>query len=346
MQSMQPYYAYVPFGSVGYAVSVALIGIMLSISGIILGIGFALNSKKLKEVGKQELGQSVLNGILVGSLLMLFAGNGVVSSLINTLTLQNGTSISCTGMLTGNIAICFAYNYLVGPSAYTFMGTSNMSVLSLATYLLMVVYALYAVLGIFSTFLGPMLGQLRYISQALSAIAVSATVQASILAFVAVSALTLIMPLGIILRTFYPTRKLGGLLIALAIGLYVVLPLSYVFDAMVEHSFSQAYAYNYTQIQVSAKSLQSSILSSNTILSSNITGILNVGILGSVASFITSLLSSIANIVNMLLNEIAYLIVYAFIMPIFSALITIVSIRELAELLGSDASILSRLNLV
>ncbi len=58
------------------------------------------------------------------------------------------------------------------------------------------------------------------------------------LVFVAAGTLSVILPAGLVLRTFYPTRKLGGFLIAVAIGLYVVLPLSYVFNAMLANSYS------------------------------------------------------------------------------------------------------------
>lgn len=43
---------------------------------------------------------------------------------------------------------------------------------------------------------------------------------------------------GVFFRTFYFTRKLGGLFIALAIGFYIVLPLMYVFWASVLFSFT------------------------------------------------------------------------------------------------------------
>ena len=69
-----------PFGVYGFSVAVYVIGIMLSIAGISLGIGYAANKRSLKEFGKEEIYQSVINGVLVGSMLILFSQNGIVNS--------------------------------------------------------------------------------------------------------------------------------------------------------------------------------------------------------------------------------------------------------------------------
>ena len=46
----------------GYEISVYVISIMIAISGISLGIGYAFNEKRFKEFGKEELYQSVTDG--------------------------------------------------------------------------------------------------------------------------------------------------------------------------------------------------------------------------------------------------------------------------------------------
>jgi hypothetical protein len=66
-----------------YEISVALIAIMLSIAGIVLGMGFAIDDKKLKEFGRSEIYQCLINGIIVGSLIIAFSSNGIVTHLIN-----------------------------------------------------------------------------------------------------------------------------------------------------------------------------------------------------------------------------------------------------------------------
>ena len=68
-----------PFGAYGFSIAVYVIGIMLAIAGISLGIGYAANKRSLKEFGKEEIYQSVINGVLVGSMLILFSQNGIVN---------------------------------------------------------------------------------------------------------------------------------------------------------------------------------------------------------------------------------------------------------------------------
>ncbi|MGC8676100.1 MAG: hypothetical protein ACP5T3_01100 [Candidatus Micrarchaeia archaeon] len=325
-----------PFGAYGYAISVLVISIMISASGIVLGVGFATDNKRLKEFGKSELMQSAVNGMLVGSLLVLFAGGGVIATLINSTALQKNTSINCMGVLSGNAAMCLAYDYLVGSSPYTFMGHSNTSIFDLCVALLLPLYALYAVLGAFGTFLAPLLNQIKYLTQILSATAISATVQAAFLLFSAATSLTLIMPLGIVLRSFYPSRKLGGFLIAVAIGLYAIFPLTYVMDAYAANSFTGSVLSSASSISSLSSSMQQSPANET---AAN-------GILSGAYAIVKPIINEIASVVNSLMSVVAYAIIYAFVLPAFSVVVTIVGIKELAQLLGSDASILNRLSMV
>ena len=80
-----------PFGPYGFNVAVLLISIMISVSGILLALGYAIDDKKLKEIGRRELYQSIVNGILVGSLLFLFINNGPISVLVNSLMPKNSS---------------------------------------------------------------------------------------------------------------------------------------------------------------------------------------------------------------------------------------------------------------
>jgi hypothetical protein len=316
-----------PFGEYGFNVSVLLVGIMLAIAGIVLGVGYAINNKKLKEFGKEELVQSVINGALVGGLLLLFVGNGPIDSLINSLVMANGTSMSCAAYLSQNSAICFAYNYLVGPGKYYFMGTPHDSILTTATTAILLLLGLYAVLGLLKTFLSPLLSMIQSAVQALGATAVSAAVQASVLSFIAVSALTVILPAGLILRSLYPTRKLGGFLIALAICLYVVLPLTYVMNATIAGAYSTATnSTGLGAVSLNSAGIENSVVSA----SGNST---NSSVILSAVSGVQSWTSSF---LNGMFGEVAYFIVYAFIMPAFSLVLTGISLRELSRLLGSD----------
>ncbi len=319
-----------PFGAYGLSISVLLVSIMLTVGGVSLGLGYALNEKRFKEFGRNEIFQSLVNGALVGGLLVMFTSGGLVGMLVNSVTLANGTSANCAPFLQYNAAICFAYNYLAGPAPYSYMGSYHSSVLSSVTTVITGLIPLYAVLGIFRTFLSPVLSQIQSAVQVLGAAAVSVTVQASVLMFIAVSALSVLLPLGLILRSFYPSRKTGGFLIALTIGLYLVLPLSYLMNATIAAQYSlvsgQASLFTLSQ---SFNGISSSILTYAN-AGANTTGI--VSALYSVGGGIAAQLS---DLISYLFNAIAYFIVCTFLLPAFSLMLTAISVRELSELLGA-----------
>ena len=323
---------------------------MLAISGISLGLGYALSERKLKDFGRKELFESIFNGIIIGSLFVLFSNNGAISILINQLVLQNGTTINCSAFLAQNPAICLANNYLVG-SSYTFGGITHSSVLTTVSTMIVGLISLNTALGLIAaakidffivTFslsyvVSPLISQIQYIVRILSTVAISTVVQSSVLLFAAVSSLTIILPSGMILRSFYPTRKLGGFLMATAIGLYVVLPLSYVMNASLASSFTiNVNATSLSEISLSASNLQGTLLNSGEqAQKSNYTDV--PSILNTITSSITGISTAITNLINGLLGFVAYLIVYSFVLPIFSLIITGISIRELSQILGAEA---------
>lgn len=329
-----------PFGTYGLSISVLLVSAMLAIGGILLGLGYALNDRRFKEFGKNEILQSLINGALVGGFLLFFVSGGVVDTLVNSLVLTNGTSISCASFLQTNSAICFAYNYLIGPKQYYYQGSYRFSVLSSITLIVTALISLYAVLGLFKLFLSPVLAQIQSAVQMLGTAAVSVTVQASVLMFIAASALTLMLPTGLILRSFYPTRKMGSFLIALTIGLYLVLPLTYLMNATIASYYGSASG------QSGLSTLTANLSSiKNITLSYASQGTNSTGIVAELVSLGSQLSSQLSGLVSYLYNAVAYFIVYTFVLPAFSLMLTAISVKELATLMGSD-NFFGRFNLL
>lgn len=339
-------------GQYGFTVAVCVISIMIAVAGISFGLGYAFNEKRLKDFGRKELLECVLNGIIIGTIFTLFYTNGPVTLLINQLTLTNSTSLNCSSFMSNNTAICLSYDYLVSPTPYTFMGASHYSVLSSVSETMAELTVLNGIMGLIAAIkinlilvsfspsyvFAPIISQVSYIIRILSTIAISAIVQAAVLQFAAIGALTILLPTGIILRTFYPTRKLGGFLMAVAIGLYVVLPLSYVFNATMANSYGSAV--NQTslqQVSLSASNIKDTLLSTAGTNQTSATGASYGSLIGPIESVITGFTSYIATLINSLLSQLAYFIVYAFVLPVFSLIMTGISIREFAELLGSEA---------
>jgi hypothetical protein len=220
------------------------------------------------------------------------------------------------------------------------MGTYHFSVLTSVMGMIVPLVSLYAVLGNYKIFLSPILSQIQSVVQVLGAAAVSATVQASILMFIAASAIVLILPLGLILRSFYPTRGLGSFLIALTIGLYLVFPLTYVMNATIANYYGSA----------TSQSAISSVSSNATSIGSSVTSYVTQntsqnGILSLATDAWNTIVGGISGLLNYLFSAVAYFIVYSFVLPAFSLMITGISVRELSKVLGSD-SVLGKFNLL
>jgi len=67
----------------------------------------------------------------------------------------------------------------------------------------------------------------EYMADQLTWLGVFTYMQIAIMKFVETSMFTIFLPIGIILRAFPPTRGAGAVMIALAIGFYIVYPFTY-----------------------------------------------------------------------------------------------------------------------
>ena len=327
----------------GFSVAVSVLAIMISIGGISVGIGYATSNRRLKEFGRDELNQCLVNGLLIGGMAALFLPSGIITSIINSATF-NGTSVQCPAYLSSNAAICFANGYLSG-GGYFLNGVQHASILFQSTGLIISLLTLNTVLGLLSSLkisttvvsfsltqvLQPVLSQIQFFIKVLMTVSISVLVQSSILTAIAACATTVILPLGLILRTFYPTRQIGGFLLGAVIGLYVVFPLTYVLNASIISSYQISLS-NSTIVSLSssASGLNSYVegLSPN----SNDTG----SIMSGISSFLSLIFRQVSNLINAIMNYISYFIMAAFILPAFSIVITSISIKETAALLGSE----------
>ncbi len=343
----------------GYDIAIGVLAIMLSAAGILLGIGFAANDRKLKELGRAELYQVVVNAAIIGALFLAFSQYGVFTAIINNLTNSSVSQPYCDPILGYNSAICFAYNYLVGSAAINVGGNSYPSLLTSTFSLLAPLTVLYVGIGTLSTinisvvvvsvglaglkiFLSPLHGIIDFLTANIFLIAA----QAALLKFIAITAVPVLLPVGLILRTFYFTRRLGGAIIAVAIGFFAVFPMTYVFDAEVMNAYangSTAQIFSSALGAVnSATSATQSISSSTYQLAQSMLSISFNSITFDPFSIASSFLSAFSNAFTALVDAIeavvTFLIIQVFILPSFSLILTVISIRELARILGSEIS--------
>lgn len=334
-----------------YSVAVTLIAIMLSVSGIVLGIGYAMDDRKLKEFGRSEIYQSIINGVIVGTLIVAFGTGGFFSVLINNIAGNAHISATCEQSMSGNSAICFAYNYLVGLQPVTINGASLPTLMSTSVGLLTPISLLYAGLSLLSSIklsffivslgfadvLNPIITALQYIIEILTAAIIGIEVQGVLLKFISVIAMPVLLPVGIVLRTAYVTRRLGGAVMAIAIGLFAVFPLTYILNASLASNYlsniNNGTINTFITTEISANHNIINTVTSINGNSKNVTGIVNFTI-----SSVNALISGFGNFLNQLTNYVALIVIEVFFLPVFSIILTAISIRELARILGSEIS--------
>jgi hypothetical protein len=323
---------------------------MISIGGMIFGVGYAMDNQKLKNFGRDELIQSFINGAIVGSLFLFFSPGGLGIGVINGLVLSSNATATCEGYMSSNYAICFAYNYLAGITPVEINNKSYPSLLDSSLELLLPVSGLYITLGLisstqldlgiasisFSTILAPVLSQQDFIITALTFAIIGIYTQSALLGVISIVAVPFLLPVGLVLRTFYLTRRLGGTMVAIAIGLFAVFPLTYLFDAQITANYSGAV--NQTTVgslTVQAQSIQSGIFS---VSGSSVSANSISGTAQHLASGVSALASSFADLIKQVIGWLAILIVQVFFFPVLSTVLTITSIRELSKILGSEVS--------
>jgi hypothetical protein len=335
----------VPADIGAYNIAIDLVAIMLAISGIVLGIGFATDDKKLKEFGRAELQQALINGAIVGLLISAFSSSGFITMLINNITSSVQLEATCQGFMSGNYALCFAYNYLVGTSQVSIDGVAYLPLIETAFGTLAGIVSVYVGLGLIGAIklgsgligvslggmIDPVLSQLGYVIGALGASIVSIEAQGILLKFVALTAVQILLPVGIILRITYITRRLGGAIMAIAIGLFAVLPLTYVLNAELVAGYTSAL----NSTTVSTFSLNTSKIADGMMSSASS---LNVTNSTSVATIFSGAIDSLESMAKQMLDLIAQIVIQVFFLPVFGLILTAISIRELARVLGSEVS--------
>ncbi len=338
-----------PLGLGIYSISVTLIAIMLSIAGIALGMGYAIDDRKLREFGKSEIYQAVINGVIVSTLIIAFSSGGIFTLLINNITSGASVSATCEQWMSGNYAICFAYNYLVGLNPISINNAQYPTLIDTSLSLLAPVSVLYSGLSLlssikldsgiismgFSSMLNPVLTALDYVIEILTAAIISIEVQGILLKFIAIVAIPILLPIGMVLRTIYITRGLGGAIMAISIGLFTVLPLTYVLNAELTSTYlSSLNSSGVNSFVLSETSANNNII--NNVVQIGRTSENVTGITSTFESAINVLVSGFDNFIKELTDIVALIVIDTFFLPVFSIILTVISIRELARVLGSE----------
>ena len=218
------------------AVALTICGIIAAAVGIVYAIGHALELKGVKQAAKSELMQLVASLVLI--LLLFMASNGE-SYLVQLTQNQTEQFIGQVGMgKEGDIRITggpFAIDYLFLKNMIdcsenminaNYAASQGLIFASTMSFVIDLgwIQTPPSITSLIPSFV-EQLYKLEYDSNELAWLSILLYAQVNFLRFIETSMFTIFLPIGIILRTFPPTRGAGAVLMAIAIGLYLIYPL-------------------------------------------------------------------------------------------------------------------------
>lgn len=200
--------------AINLEIAVAIVTASIILSGILIGLGRAFSIKKIESFGIEELVQSVINAALIGALASIITLVGTLANLETTGICSNSPDI-----LIKTKCNFEALNEQLWKFENALISSSN-------------IISYYKNLELdFGGFSTKPFESLEPISKILSGQIITTnlllTINLAIVGFsdfMSKNALALILPLGLLLRSFFITRKIGGILIAVAIGAVLIFP--------------------------------------------------------------------------------------------------------------------------
>jgi hypothetical protein len=301
----------------------SVVALSIVLSGILIGIGRAIGSHKVEYFGREELIQAIINAALVGAYATVTVTAAEISkemvsgsscdagdAISNLECVYSGISANAYGILTQALSI----HNLVGYYQSIIINFSQISVQPLS-YLSSVSLLLE--------------GQILTLQQLL----LLSEINIQLLSFFGPQLLAFFFPLGLVFRAFFSTRKLGGFLIALSIGLYLLYPsLVLVFPQPVFNE-SQAFLEGVNSNPAYSK-IPILDLNNNSAVATkfdNMTSLTNVTNT-TTADFTGDLTESVQHISSVNSS----LIIFVFLAPVFSLLITLIFIKEVTDIFGGE----------
>ena len=312
----------VPTGCETMALDLTIAGIIVALSivlsGLLIGIGRAIGSHKVEYFGREELIQAVINAALVGAYATIVLTATEISK-----ELAQGKACSAGDAIENLQCI------------YEGLSTQIYGLFVQAIHLhSMVAYYESLVLN-FSTFTIQPLGYLSSISMilefqalVLQQLLLISEVHVQILAFFGPQLLTFFFPLGLIFRAFFSTRKLGGFLIALSIGLYLLYPSLVMVFPEPDLNETQLYFQNLTNNTnyVTTPILD---LNDNYAIAGKLDNMTNV-------SAGVDFTGETTKSVQYLTSATASLVIFVILAPIFSFIVTLIFIKEVTDIFGGE----------
>ncbi len=229
--------------------TIAFTALLLSyfIIGVFYALGVGFSSPRLTAFAKHEFYQTSATAVILGMVIGADAGLNTLfdafkaQSFIHPASERQGNNV-CTGTRavqsgSWNTIQQQAVSYSdclveVNVASFRFLTFVNTLVGFFAT-----INMYFDIGGLGGVSISPFLGfkvlvdLIGYVLSAQVLNLIQLKAQNILLAFARDSLFTLVLPFGVALRSFTITRSAGGALIAIAVGFYIVFPLAYVFSA-------------------------------------------------------------------------------------------------------------------
>ena len=309
-----------------------VVTISIVLAGILIGIGRAFNYKKIERFGIEEFVQAIINAAIFGAAVLIIATSAEIGK-----TVQTAKCIEDAAAV--DELACVLDKDLTGLFS---LFQENVKILNILGY--------YQTLNLhFSAFSIQPLANIEGVSSIISSQAQAMqlnlmllNLNLQIVNFVSKSALELLFVIGLVFRMFFATRRLGGFLIALAIGLYLFYPSFILVFPSSEEKINNAIniSKNFTNNTAYATIPIVDLNDNNAIaeridfmsgrIALNATGNATADFSGDLTIVVQANSQAIADSYN-----------YSVIAPLFSLIITIVFIKELGNILGGEIGIAS-----
>ncbi len=347
-------------GGDAFNIAIYVIVSMVVLVGITYLLSRVFSNRRLEDWAKSEFIQVLISAALVGGLFFLMApGTGIIIIAFNSLVpddsikvpsfgsyddsaaaMQPIASTGCEGIsnIPDGTLLCYSFNYLRLLSSQI---TGLVFRLILVNTLLDIISKVSIDVVIVEitplSGLGSIVQVLNSMTQSLIFLGVGVGVGMALLNFISATALNIFLPIGVVLRSFFATRRLGGLLIALAVGLYIVFPLTIALNAIAVSSPVSPQLTEFIEFTESVKAM------SPTTHFSEAGDLLSAaswkGYLDNFKSATEGFVTTMSNIPNILMSILSLLVVQVVLLPILSVVLTMIAIKELASLFGSEANL-------
>ncbi len=300
------------------AADLTLAGIVVSLSiilsGLLIGLGKTLNSKRLEHFGTEELIQSAINAALVGAYAAIISiASEVSKGIAEGQTCVAGDAIENLQCIYTNLSADIFSILTQTISLHQIVSYYQSIVLEFATFSIQPMSSLSSIQSILG-------GQIL----TLQAFLTLSQLQVQVLGFFAPQLLAFFLPVGLIFRSFFSTRKLGGFLIALSIGIYLFYPAFILIFPAPQLN---------TTIMNITNMTNSSLYATPLVLDLNN----NYAIAGRFDNMTTGdFTGDLTLAAQEISSAIASLSIFVLLAPLFSLIITIIFIKEVTDIFGGE----------